>query len=357
MSDLICNEPIIITYLRMPSGYEKGRSCFVSFIGGNQASFHATPAGALIFETQNYYVEVTSAEVSVMDRTKPIASQFGSQFITRKTHDEIITLFSGERIHSTVQYGDHYEIILDDFRLRVEWDDDDCSPMYEPQYGNEATPVHGYERHLTERCECGGQGKIWLDQVDDFFIRCDRCHRSTCSHMAIMEAVKAWNMRDTPCNIDFARERLDEFLHAAIDRFAVSVEHASQVSNQSCNCEGVIMVTDIGMLGLELCPVRKGCCTFAFNEISSYDPEAYAWLVTATPDAPITFLDKIYDDDGELQGLKFKYGNRFLFLYALEYSLLLTKSIIDLEAELCMDDLPAIDDSILFNKVYHGKND
>ena len=55
----------------------------------------------------------------------------------------------------------------------------------------------------------------------------------------------------------------------------------------------------------------------------------------------------LYGEDGALDGIKFRFGDRYLFIFADEHNLIVTKSVVDLSFE----DVPAVpwnEDSVLF---------
>ena len=84
------------------------------------------------------------------------------------------------------------------------------------------------------------------------------------------------------------------------------------------------------------------------DELGWNNPDHFPALIRSSAEEPITLLSELYHEDGCLYGLKFSCGNRFLFLFSLENSLVLTKSIADLAGDL--SDLPETDDSVLFTK-------
>lgn len=82
--------------------------------------------------------------------------------------------------------------------------------------------------------------------------------------------------------------------------------------------------------------------------ISSFSKEIYSLRISAPSDGIFRFVKVFYQENGAVDGIKYRFGDRYLFIFASEYNLIVTKSIMDLTEE---DDtpVPIYDPSILFD--------
>lgn len=72
----------------------------------------------------------------------------------------------------------------------------------------------------------------------------------------------------------------------------------------------------------------------------------YDLRIASPSDGLFRFMKVVYHEDGTLDAIKYRYGNRYLFIFADEYNLIVTKSINDLTND---EDGTILDDqSILF---------
>lgn len=56
--------------------------------------------------------------------------------------------------------------------------------------------------HKLKQCQCGGQPRLMVDQVDDYYICCASCFRSTYADYRLAVVVERWNNDDCPVEED-----------------------------------------------------------------------------------------------------------------------------------------------------------
>ncbi len=127
---------------------------------------------------------------------------------------------------------------------------------------------------------------------------------------------------------------------------AIAKDGSEQYNQQSCDCQDVIIVMEdrILLAGHE----KHGeFGTIKLETIPDYNGEKHDLRINAPSAGPFTFIKVLYQDDGALDAIKYRYADRYLFIFADEYNLIVTKSIPDLTGE---DDsaIPDVEDSVLF---------
>jgi len=350
---MFCNEPILKVYQKSIEDASNEYDCFFDFF--TELAFHTTHGYWLVFETENFFIEIGADGIKPIDKNQYEVEQKG-YLVPCDEHctgieyisDESI-IFVGKRILSIQQYEAKYTVTFDDFTLSVIPYPAGRFPTRLSRRIRNDTPVLGCDRHIKHQCECGGKAEIFLDHVSDFFARCKNCHKATMANMALSKVIIDWNAGNTPCVIDLISDNLEKYWRGKIEYFAVSSRGINPISAQSCDFDSAIIKIDDALIHVEHRGANEDYGTFEFDNCSGYNPEFYSRKVIATPGEPITFLEEIREPDGTLTCVKFRYGDRFLFLYAFADNLTLTKSIVDLEGNFGINDLPDVDDSVLFN--------
>ena len=108
----------------------------------------------------------------------------------------------------------------------------------------------------------------------------------------------------------------------------ISSEEFCKVNAQSCDCLDLIIDTGESMVSVEY---FKGGNYWSINlhEITEINKDEYKYKVVM--DSEVFKLKKInYSNDGFIEALKYKCDDVFLFIFADEYNLILTKSKCDL---------------------------
>lgn len=84
-----------------------------------------------------------------------------------------------------------------------------------------------------------------------------------------------------------------------------------------------------------------------FYKLSSFNEDKFCLRISAPPNGPFEFVKVLLTESGEIDGIKYRYGDHYVFISPSEYNLIVTKSVVDLFEE---DDtpIPDTDPSILF---------
>lgn len=112
-----------------------------------------------------------------------------------------------------------------------------------------------------------------------------------------------------------------------IKNIYISSDEFCKTTKQSCDCVSLIADTGKKLIAMKFCKTEYSC--IGIFEITEFDNEEYKYKLLIK-DEPITLKKINYDDNGILiDALKFKFKDAFLFVFADEYNLILTKSKYD----------------------------
>lgn len=207
---MFCNEEILQVYKGIIEiGEVRNRNAFLDCY--HDIAYHCTEGYRIVLETNSYAISL-SAKGVIKERKedfKAIAGerlQEGIEIIEENEPPWIhfeTTLFVGERIRSVIQQDAEYRIQFDDFTLKLipHFDGGSIKGLYNKNDWS-YNHVLGCDRHLKKKCpHCGSDGEILLDFVQDYVVRCKKCHRSTYAGMNIIEAITDWNNGNLPCDL------------------------------------------------------------------------------------------------------------------------------------------------------------
>ena len=126
-----------------------------------------------------------------------------------------------------------------------------------------------------------------------------------------------------------------------IDELYISDKFFDMVTAQSCDCEEILIKS--GNLSYLISHRVRGSDGYIeIKCVDDFDPKDFAYTVQLG-DGTFKF-DKILTlDDGCIDGIRFRSGKSFLFIFALEDNLVLTQTNYDLFGELDTD-IPREDD-------------
>ena len=125
----------------------------------------------------------------------------------------------------------------------------------------------------------------------------------------------------------------------SIKEIYISSEDFCKVNAQSCDCLDLIIDTGECMVSVEY---FNGGDYWWMNlyEITEFEKDEYKYKVVMNGE--VFKLEKVNrDHNGFINALKFKYNDVFLFIFADEYNLILTKSkydLLDEIGELCDEE-------------------
>jgi len=188
-----------------------------------------------------------------------------------------------------------------------------------------------YDNLLKRKCVCGGNPQMILDIVQDYIVRCEKCHESTNAYMRLEGAVEAWDNNECTGPLDLLTDDLRKHLDN-IRFLYVSVDELLEANNQGCECYGAIIDTGENLIYIEQNEYMQGGC-IEFDKISGYNKEIHKYKVDLSQEA--FKLDKIkYYENGFVEAIKYKCGDMFLFIVALKNSLRITMSKYNLFEEI-----------------------
>ena len=187
-----------------------------------------------------------------------------------------------------------------------------------------------YDNLIKRRCECGGRAQMILDVVQDYIVRCEKCHESTNVYMSGEDAIQAWENNECTGPLDMLTDDLPKQLEN-IKELYIYEDGFWHINEQSCDCIKAIIDTGEKLISVQHNEYMEDGC-IEFDEVFSFNKEAYKYKVNLTG---YTFkLDGInYYENGFVRAIKYKCDDVFLFIIASEDNLIMTISKYDLFEE------------------------
>ena len=350
---MFCEEPIKAIYASTWDGtyeefleseekpYADGDVCFFCYYPEPLCCIE--PPSRLILETDSCYLQVDPSGVVTIKKAGPIATLERPNERLRSFSDEQsseesgpffddypCTLLVGERLQRV--YREEYYLMLqfDDFILQVL-----RSPV-ENYCSHQAAQrnllyyqIHGCERLLNHRCACGGEPEILKDYTGDYLIRCKACKQATSASMTVQEAIDNWNQQQKSGKPDLHPLSLpfDDLAQTFGDRilsFAVNKETAWWLFPSSCDCRDILIQTEKQEILLEQAHKGEEDVIY-FGNPHIIDRDQFTWKVLPEANAPIVFDKALYTESGLLEGLRFRFGETYLFIFGGEHELIMTR--------------------------------
>ena len=212
-------------------------------------------------------------------------------------------------------------------------------------------PFHhadNYNHLIKRRCDCGGAPEMIIDFVDDFVVRCSKCHVSTHAYIKPDDAIEHWDKGDDIMPpLDLLMDDPEKYLSGEVMYMAIDKDDADQINQQSCDCTQVVIVMRDRILLLVHEPNGEDGA-IEFERLSAFNQERFCLRISAPQNGPFEFVKVLFAENGEIDGIKYRYGDNYVFISPSEYNLIVTKSVVDLFEE---DDtpIPDVDPSILFD--------
>ena len=143
---------------------------------------------------------------------------------------------------------------------------------------------------------------------------------------------------------------LEKRLSGELRYMAIRSSDATQYNRQSCDCSSVALVYKDYILLAQRTEDEKDEPPIRIWEIVDYDIVEYDCRILPPSEGKIKFVKVAYYPDGSVDAIKFRYGERYLYIFS-GFELIVTKSIMDLMEE---DDtpMPEVDDSSLFDNLH-----
>jgi len=187
-----------------------------------------------------------------------------------------------------------------------------------------------YNHLLTRKCTCGGEPEMLIDFVDDFEVRCSKCHLSTHAYMDPEDAAKHWNdgddIKDEPLHILW--DDPEGWLQGEVAAIYISDEAFCMVNEQSCDFQEAIFEYSDKIYSFE-----HEVSGINIGSVSSFDRKAYKYKLKPTKEEKISFEKIIYSEHGCIDTIVFRWGDTWLFVFASEHDLILTRSSFDLTGD------------------------
>lgn len=299
---MFCNEPILkIHELILQENLRPERSDALFQIT-NCFEYHTTFGYWYLLETENFYITVGYGGVIKYKKPYEFSQE---EFIISTTEKDDAPMyedliFTGQRICAVEKQGDYTLISLDDFSWKLYvYDENDDKWFENCSYGSgdEIVPVGV---HLLKNCSCGGKPEIYIDHVDDFFIRCGSCHSATYSNMLFKKCMDDWNMGNTPITLSTTKEYFEKAVSTQkIKRIVVESDGLEMLDEGSCRADGIIVEFENTMISLRNTRLGEDSSKFVFGmPLARYNKNLYSFTIYPTV-GELKFLhyDKIYGDE------------------------------------------------------------
>ena len=208
---MFCDEPIIAVYEGTQThlcGVNAFLDCY------NKLEYHITDGYRIIFETENFYISLSTAGITKSNKKISFddflrVGEFIEPFAYNTETDNIaiidyaFTLFVEERLHGIRPQNGYYQLEFDDFELTVipHTLNEDDFPTLKRLQPSSYLRVFGAERHITQKCACGGEGELLLDFIDDYVVKCKHCNKSTYAEINANSAIENWNNGEIQCDL------------------------------------------------------------------------------------------------------------------------------------------------------------
>ena len=128
-------------------------------------------------------------------------------------------------------------------------------------------------------------------------------------------------------------------LEGQVVYMAIAEVGSEQYNLQSCDCDEVVIVmSDRILLAKHEKFGEEG--TVVFDVLSDFNKEKYNLRINPPADGLFEFKKVLYFEDGSIDCIKYRFGDRFLFIFSTWSNLVVTKSLIDLSGD---EDTFAID--------------
>lgn len=193
-----------------------------------------------------------------------------------------------------------------------------------------------YDKLIKRKCLCGGNPKMILDLVQDYIVRCEKCHESTDAYMRMDDAVKAWERNECTGPLDLLTDDLERNI-SNIKQIYIDGEGFCKLNHYTFVCSFAIIDTGDLTIGVEH-DWNSGYIDF--SEVCKFTKENYKSVIGTEESYK---LDKIkYYNNKNVEAVRYKSDESFLFIFGTEDYLFITKSKEDL-FEKNQIDFPNID--------------
>ena len=293
-------------------------------------AIHICGKARLVFETDHYYISVQIDGVYKINNEGPVSSiaeegEFIEEYAPYDYDSEEddwtdyeTLMFTGERLTEVKQNVEVWILVFDDFLFTLI-----------PHISGETFPrnvaydfcrVHGTERFI-HKCDCGGTGNLYLDNVSDYYVECDKCGKSTWAWPVASDAIEQWNDQDDLISSDgqYPEQAQKEYVGRKADNIVIS-ERPDRMTKDEIDCENVIFHVDDRKFSVSSRYAGSGNYDFLFTEFLDYNPAIWPYRVIPDGNDPIIYAGKKTDNDGK-SFLEFEIGSQRLRIISKKFGL------------------------------------
>lgn len=210
---MFCNEPIKKVYRGRSEVYHaEDDRCYISnsFLDCfDELAYHVETGDSLVLETDNYAIFIEADGIKL--KSAPAKPRSDEEWLDPcvETEMDIVpwidleqTLFEGEYLLEVKHKNGIHIIKFTDFELKVvPYSINTMNKGDSRSKCGTYKRILGCDRHLKRKCDCGGDGEIFLDFVDDYIVRCKSCKKSTWAAMNLICAIDDWNDGQLHCEL------------------------------------------------------------------------------------------------------------------------------------------------------------
>ena len=329
---MFCEEKILRVYeMRLRAPYqEEWHDSFLQVT--YRLQYHTTDGYWLVAETENHYITLGVGGVRI---ARGAVSELSERFeIEEYGADSVITtLLLGEHLVDVRQKKGYTKLLLEDLSMELyEYTRQDW------RWFEHINHLHGYLPLVTRnnlflrRCSCGGRGEALLDHVEDYVVRCKRCHRSTRVAQSFARAVADWNDGETTCicYTDF-EELTAQLQREDLQYIAVSRQGLIIIDEKLWETDALILAFEKEKYLLSCQRKREDETEFSVLKVSDLNPEEYRRVIRPSDGGRLYFVECGRD-----------FGSRELRLH-LDDTEILIRSSNDLSLEIGISCVDRID--------------
>lgn len=280
--------------------------------------YRVTDGFWMVFQTEKDYISIGANGVEryeTMPFTGPEYDLSEVDYVDEEDSIEDLetTLFVGERLVQVDKKEEKFVLTFDDFKMYLY----PCAADHFWYNQNaEDLPIKGFERHITRKCDCGGEPELMLDFDSDFYIRCSKCHKSTWATYELRSVIDDWNNNEIETTIDTAAERFEKYIQEPVKYIALDERSVCYDENQ-WDCNEVVIAIGDAIFGITGQRVAEDQSDFKFGEWSDYNKKMRPYLVQSSEEEPISFV-RIEREPGCDAVMRFNIGNRPILITAEE---------------------------------------
>ncbi len=257
---MYCEEPILNVFYLESRQRDYSSWSFPDYFF--EFAYYAAGKNRLVFQTENHYITIGADGVKTWQNKEEFVTDDltlynyddyydddsdddeddDEEYIEEKYRhlgilSEEVLYFQGEHILEVTEDKEGWLITFDHFTLKL-CPRTEKEPPWSSYYN--FIPYKNLD-HKLKRCVCGGKPCLMVDQVDDYYICCDTCFRSTYADYRLAAIVNSWNDDVCPVKDDHAPfecffSRKDKTI-----RDIYLPQHANRLSPEHIICDEPIL--------------------------------------------------------------------------------------------------------------------